>query len=87
MDWKKFFDSIGMNGTKWQWRIIRWQHRAGQIRKSNNPFDISASMILLYVNLLLFKVLVLRVAMGVHGMEIKRGDILYRRDQECPPES
>ncbi len=25
MDWKKFFDSLGMNGTKWQWRIMRWQ--------------------------------------------------------------
>ncbi len=25
MDWKRFFDSIGMNGTWWQWRIYRWQ--------------------------------------------------------------
>ena len=27
MDWKKFFDSLGLNGTQWQWRIIRWQNR------------------------------------------------------------
>jgi len=27
MDWKNFFDSLGMNGTRWQWRIIRWQNR------------------------------------------------------------
>lgn len=25
MNWKDFFDSLGMNGTKWQWRIMRWQ--------------------------------------------------------------
>ncbi len=25
MDWKRFFDSIGLNGTHWQWRVMRWQ--------------------------------------------------------------
>jgi hypothetical protein len=25
MDWKSFFDKLGMNGTQWQWRILRWQ--------------------------------------------------------------
>jgi rhomboid protease GluP len=27
MNWKDFFDSLGMNGTRWQWRIVRWQER------------------------------------------------------------
>lgn len=27
MDWKKFFDSLGMNGTVWQWRIMNWKRR------------------------------------------------------------
>ena len=27
MDWKHFFDSLGLNGTQWQWRVIRWQKR------------------------------------------------------------
>lgn len=27
MDWKRLFDSVGMNGTHWQWRILRWQRR------------------------------------------------------------
>jgi rhomboid protease GluP len=27
MNWKEFFDSLGMNGTRWQWRILRWQER------------------------------------------------------------
>ena len=26
MDWKRFFDGLGLNGTAWQWRIIRWQN-------------------------------------------------------------
>lgn len=26
MDWKNFFDRLGLNGTAWQWRIIRWQN-------------------------------------------------------------
>jgi rhomboid protease GluP len=25
MDWKKLFDSMGLNGTRWQWRIMKWQ--------------------------------------------------------------
>jgi rhomboid protease GluP len=29
MDWKRLFDSLGMNGTQWQWRILRWQRRWG----------------------------------------------------------
>ena len=27
MDWKRFFDRIGLDGTRWQWRIRRWQTR------------------------------------------------------------
>ncbi len=27
MDWKRLFNSLGMNGTHWQWRIMRWQQR------------------------------------------------------------
>ena len=27
MNWKEFFDSLGMNGTRWQWRIMRWEKR------------------------------------------------------------
>ena len=27
MDWKRFFDNLGLNGTRWQWRIMRWENR------------------------------------------------------------
>ena len=26
MDWKRLFDSLGLNGTHWQWRMMRWQN-------------------------------------------------------------
>ena len=26
MDWKNLFDRLGLNGTAWQWRIIRWRN-------------------------------------------------------------
>jgi rhomboid protease GluP len=26
MDWRTFFDRLGLNGVAWQWRIIRWQN-------------------------------------------------------------
>ena len=32
MDWKHFFDRIGLDGTRWQWRIHRWQRRWGEWR-------------------------------------------------------
>lgn len=27
MNWKDFFDRLGLDGTRWQWRILRWQNR------------------------------------------------------------
>lgn len=27
MDWKRICDALGLNGTHWQWRIIRWKNR------------------------------------------------------------
>ncbi len=34
MNWKEFFDSLGMNGTKWQWRILQWERRREERRES-----------------------------------------------------
>lgn len=34
MNWKKLFDSVGLNGTKWQWRIMRWQQGWSDRRES-----------------------------------------------------
>jgi len=37
MDWKRFFDSLGMDGTRWQWRIIRWERQFQEWRDSARP--------------------------------------------------
>jgi rhomboid protease GluP len=34
MDWKRFFDGLGMNGTRWQWRIMRWQDQWAERKAS-----------------------------------------------------
>ncbi len=34
MDWKRLFDSLGLNGTRWQWRILRWQSQWKEARSN-----------------------------------------------------
>ena len=36
MDWKSFFDRLGMNGTKWQWRIMQWERRRNERREQEH---------------------------------------------------
>ncbi len=70
MDWKRFFDNLGMNGTRWQWRIIRWQKEWQQVKQGNglSGSTLSLSKILLILNLVLFTVMVLRGAGAGFGM-------------------
>lgn len=32
MDWKSFFDALGLNGTRWQWKILKLQERWADFR-------------------------------------------------------
>ncbi|PLX94076.1 MAG: rhomboid family intramembrane serine protease [Desulfuromonas sp.] len=70
MDWKRFFDSLGMNGTRWQWRIMKWQRQWQQVKQGEGVgnTDFSISKILLFINLLLFSIMVLRGATQGGGM-------------------
>lgn len=70
VDWKRFFDNLGMNGTRWQWRIMRWQRQWKQIARGEgvSTADFSLSQLLLIVNLVLFSVMVLRGATSGMGM-------------------
>ena len=43
MNWKEFFDSLGMDGTRWQWRIHRWQQRRAERQEDQAAPEQSAS--------------------------------------------
>lgn len=63
MDWKTFFDRLGMNGTRWQWRMIRWERNVkALLRGETANADLSATKILIAVNLICF---ILMVAQGM----------------------
>ena len=69
MDVKDFFDRLGMNGTRWQWRIMRWERRLRDLRQGGTPGDsVSATRILIGINLLLFGLMTLRGMFAGQGL-------------------
>jgi len=68
LDWKRFFDGLGMNGTRWQWRIMRWEKQlkgmaSGQISPSE---AFSLTHVLIGINLVLFTLMVLQgISLGL----------------------
>jgi rhomboid protease GluP len=43
MNWKDFFDRLGMDGTRWQWRIMRWQQQREARRAERNAPERQAA--------------------------------------------
>ncbi len=65
MDWKTFFDRLGMNGTRWQWRMMRWERSLRGIMQGNpSSGNWSAARVLIGINLLLFGLMVIQ---GIGG--------------------
>lgn len=65
MEWKRFFDRLGMNGTRWQWRMMRWERNLRDILQGNSAGGTwSATRVLIAVNLVLFGLMVLQ---GMRG--------------------
>jgi len=65
MDWKTFFDRLGMNGTRWQWRMMRWERSLRAILQGNpTGGNLSATRVLIAVNLLLYGLMVVQ---GIGG--------------------
>ena len=65
MDWKSFFDRLGMNGTRWQWRMMKWERNLRSIMQGNASGSTwSVSKVLIGINLLLYG---LMVTQGVGG--------------------
>lgn len=68
MDWKKFFDSLGMNGTRWQWKMMRWERYWKSFwRGESSTTHITLSRGLMYINIGLF------IAMILGGLLTGRG--------------
>jgi len=72
VDWKRFFDNLGMNGTRWQWRIMRWQRQWKQMGSGEQvATTLSITKIILLLNLILFSIMVVRgmaAGLGISGL-------------------
>jgi rhomboid protease GluP len=66
MNWKKIFDSLGMNGTQWQWRIMRWE-RNWKALLHGQPLqsDFSLTHLLIGINIFLFVAMIIQGV--IHG--------------------
>ncbi|MDT8442486.1 MAG: rhomboid family intramembrane serine protease [Desulfuromonadales bacterium] len=68
MDWKRLFDNLGLNGTRWQWRIIRWERNLRALARGETPeWGCSVTQILIATNLLLFAAMVIQGMLGGLG--------------------
>ena len=68
MDWKSFFDSLGMNGTRWQWRIMKWERNLKQFKSGDlTTVDFSLHRLILYLNLALFSLMVVHGVLAGYG--------------------
>jgi rhomboid protease GluP len=68
LDWQRFFDGLGMNGLRWQWRINRWKRSLRGFLHGGSVGDgFSVTRALILVNLIFFTIMVLQ------GMASGRG--------------
>lgn len=69
MDVKDFFDRLGLNGSRWQWRVMRWERRLRELRQGGIlDGSGSATRLLLGINLLLFALMVVRGMVAGQGL-------------------
>lgn len=70
MDWKRFFDRLGMDGSRWQWRMMRWERQLRSLLSgSPSPDDFSVTKFLIIVNVTLFVIMVLFGVMSGLGLQ------------------
>ncbi len=62
MNCKPFFDKLGLNGTRWQWRLMRWGKNITALRRGEGlPGNgLSAARVILIINLVWFSLMALR---------------------------
>ena len=81
MNWKSIFDSLGMNGSRWQWRIMRWEKNVKALL-SGQPLssDFSFTHLMIGINIFLFTAMIVQglfVGQGLGSILNPRSDLLY----------
>ncbi len=72
MDWKRFFDGLGMNGSRWQWRMMRWERNLkGLLRgQPSAGGEISVTAIIIFANLVFFTLMALWGIVAGYGPQV-----------------
>jgi len=62
VNWKPFFDKLGLNGTRWQWRMMRWEKNIGALRRGERlpGGGPSPARVIIAVNLIWFSLMVFK---------------------------
>jgi rhomboid protease GluP len=69
MDWKRFFDNLGLNGTRWQWRIMRWERNWQALKRGEGLSEtVSVTRLLIAVNGTLFLAMLLQGLLTGYGL-------------------
>jgi len=68
---KPFFDKLGLNGTRWQWRLMRWEKNIAALRRGERlpGGDFSPARIILIVNLVWLSLMVLKGIIAGRGLQ------------------
>jgi rhomboid protease GluP len=72
VNWKPFFDRLGMDGTRWQWRMTRWERNLRNLTRHGTLPDgssLNATYIILLLNLLWFALMIVKGAAAGHGLK------------------
>jgi rhomboid protease GluP len=69
MDWKRFFDRLGMNGTRWQWRMMHLERNWRSLLRGNLPEGgWSLTKIIIGLNLLFFSLMIIQGVLAGMGL-------------------
>ena len=76
MDWKLFFDRLGMNGSRWQWRMMKYERYWKAFwRGEQTSQAITFSRGLIYINVILFAAMIIQgVAAGLGASTVMSPD-------------